>query len=69
MFFFDVNGSFVVVDLYRKIVFLFFVIVFVYFQIRDMILVKGNNDEIWYVEVRCVLFVENLVKGYFYIKY
>lgn len=34
-----------------------------------MILVKGNNDEIWYVEVRCVLFVENLVKGYFYIKY
>lgn len=34
-----------------------------------MILVKGNNDEVWHAEVRHVLLTEKLVKGYFYIKH
>lgn len=46
MLFPDVNGTFAVVDPYRKTVPLPPVIVPVYPQIRDMILVKGNNDEV-----------------------
>ena len=65
----DVNGTFAVVDPYRKTVPLPPVIVPVYPQIRDMILVKGNNDEVWHAEVRHVLLTEKLVKGYFYIKH
>ena len=65
---FSVNG-FVVVDPYRKVVPLPPVIVLVYPQIRDMILVKGSNDEIWHAEIRCVLFAYKLVKGDFYIKH
>ena len=69
MLFPDVNGSFAVVVPYRKTVPLPPVIVPVHPQIREMILVKGNNDEIWHAEVRHVLLAENLVKGYFYIKH
>ena len=69
MLFPDVNGNFTVVDPYRKAVPLPPVIVPVYPQIRDMILVKGNNDDIWHAEVRRVQFAEKLVKGYFYIQH
>ena len=69
MLFPDVNGNFAVVDPYRKVVPLPPVIVPVYPQIRDMILVKGSNDEIWHAEIRRVLFADKLVKGYFYIKH
>lgn len=69
MLFPDVNGTFAVVDPYRKTVPLPPVIVPVYPQIRDMILVKGNNDEVWHAEVRHVLLTEKLVTGYFYIKH
>lgn len=64
-----VNGNYAVVDPFRKTIPLPPVIVPVYPEVKDMILVKGNNDEIWYTEVKRVLFAEKLVKGYFYIKH
>ena len=34
-----------------------------------MILVKGDDDEIWQAQVKHVLFAEKLVKGYFFVKH
>ena len=69
MLFPDLNGNYAVVDPFRKTIPLPPVIVPVYPEVKDMILVKGNKDEIWHAEVKCVLFAEKIVKGYFYIKH
>ena len=65
MLFPDVNGIYAVVDPFRKTI----PLPPVYPEVKDMILVKGNNDEIWHADVKRVLFAEKLVKGYFYIKH
>lgn len=70
MLFPDVNGNFAVVDPFRESIPLPPVIVPVYPQENDMILVKGDDDdEIWHAQVKRVLFAEKLVKGYFFIKH
>ena len=48
MLFPDVNGNGAGVDPFRESVPLPPVIVPVYPEVKDMILVKGNNDEIWH---------------------
>ena len=67
MLFPDVNGNFSVVDPFRNSIPLPAVIVPAYPEGKDMILVKGHNDDIWHAEVRRVLFGEKILKGYFYI--
>lgn len=69
MLFPDVNGNFAVVDPFRETIPLPPVIVPVYPETKDMILVKGHNDDIWHAEVKRVLFAEKKVKGYFFIKH
>ena len=69
MLFPDVNGNLAVIDPFRKTVPLPPFTVPVYPEVKDMILVKGHNDEIWHAEVMRVLFAEKIVKGYFYIKH
>lgn len=70
MLFPDVNGSFAVVDPFRESIPLPPVIVPVYPEENDMILVKGDDDnDIWHAQVKHVLFAEKLVKGYFFIKH
>ena len=67
MLFPDENGNFAVVDPFRKSIPLPPVIVPVYPEENDMILVKGDDDdEIWHAQV---LFAAKLVKGYFFIKH
>ena len=69
MLFPDVNGNFAVVDPFRETIPLPPVIVPVYPEENDMILVKGDDDEIWQAQVKRVLFAEKLVKGYFFVKH
>lgn len=69
MLFPDVNGNFAVVDPFRETIPLPPVIVPVYPEENDMILVKGDDDEIWQAQVKHVLFAEKLVKGYFVVKH
>ena len=38
-------------------------------QIGDMLLVKGDNDEIWRAEARSVDHVSQSIKGYFFAKH
>ena len=65
----DVNGNFAVVDPFRETIPLPPVIVPVHPEENDMILVKGDDDEIWQAQVKRVLFAEKLVKGYFFVKH
>lgn len=69
MLFPDVNENFAVVDPFRETIPLPPVIVPVYPEENDMILVKGDDDEIWQAQVKRVLFAEKLVKGYFFVKH
>lgn len=69
MLFPNVNGNFAVVDPFRNSIPLPAVIVPAYPEVKDMILVKGHNDDIWHAEVKRVLFGDKIVKGYFYIKH
>ena len=69
MLFPDGYGNFAVVDPFRKSVPLPPVVVPVYPEVNDMILVKGTNDEIWHAQVKHVLFAQKIVKGYFYVKH
>lgn len=69
MLFPDVNENYAVVDPFRKTIPLPPVIVPVYLNVKDMILFKGNSDEMWHAEAKCVLFAEKLVKGQFCIKH
>ena len=69
MLFPDANGNFAVVDPFRETIPLPPVVVPVYPEENDMILVKGDDDEIWQAQVKRVLFAEKLVKGYFFVKH
>lgn len=65
MLFPDVNRNYAVASPFRKTILLPPVTVPVYPEVKNMILVEGNNDEFWDAEVKHVLFAEKLVKGYF----
>lgn len=69
MLYFYRLGQFVVIDFGRIVMLFFYVLVFVYFQIGDMVLVKGDDDEFWRVYVRIIDYRLKLARGYFFVKY
>lgn len=69
MLFPEENGNYSVIDPLRQRIPLPPVIVPVYPEVNDMVLIKGLNDEIWYAQVKHVLFAQQIVKGYFYMKH
>jgi hypothetical protein len=63
------NQGYALIDFDRTIVQLPLVVVPVFPQIGDMVLVKGDADEVWRAEVRSVDQHAKSVKGYFFIKH
>lgn len=62
-------GQFAVIDPARMTMPLPHILVPVYPQIGDMVLVKGNYDELWRAEVRAVDHRLQSVRGYFFVKH
>ena len=62
-------GKFAVIDPARKTMSLPQVLVPVYPQIGDMVLVKGDDDELWRAEVRAVDHRLKSARGYFFVKH
>jgi len=62
------NPGYALIDPDRKLI-LPRVIVPVFPQAGDMVLVKGNDDEIWKAEIRAVDHNVKCAKGYFFIKH
>ena len=62
-------GQFAVIDPGRTVMPLPHVLVPVYPQIGDMVLVKGDDDELWRAHVRAVDHRSKSARGYFFVKH
>ena len=62
-------GQFAVIDYVRTTMPLPHILVPVYPQIGDMVLVKGDDDELWRAEIRAVDHRLKTARGYFFVKH
>lgn len=62
-------AQFAIIDPARTAVLLPHVLVPVYPQIGDVVLVKGDDDELWRAEIRAVDHCLKLARGYFFMKH
>lgn len=62
-------GQFAVIDPGRTVMALPRVLVPVYPQIGDMVLVKGDDDELWRAHIRTVDRRSKIARGYFFVKH
>ena len=62
-------GKFALVDPMRARIPIPQVVVPVFPQVGDMVLVHGGDDELWRAEVRSVDYTHKIVRGYFFVKH